>query len=112
MRLRGIALSLATTVLTHPILALKVVPLQPLFLMPKRALPAGTRVAKHYKRSFATMSRESSFTGHDSTSMNSPIKIFCDLDGVLADFDAGVLRACGQRPDEMSAREMWSRLAR
>ncbi|MFW5683966.1 MAG: hypothetical protein ACOC1I_03870 [Spirochaetota bacterium] len=39
-------------------------------------------------------------------------KIFVDLDGVLVDFEAGVKDVTGHRPDSLSARVMWGRLAR
>ena len=38
-------------------------------------------------------------------------KLFLDLDGVLADFDHGVEEITGQRPDELSTKEMWKALA-
>jgi len=39
-------------------------------------------------------------------------ELFVDLDGVLADFDAGVKRATGSYPDELPPRRMWPQLAR
>jgi len=39
-------------------------------------------------------------------------RLFLDLDGVLADFDAGVVRATGKKPDELPDRQMWPLLAR
>lgn len=36
------------------------------------------------------------------------IKIFCDLDGVLVDFDTGVLRILKKPPDELPAGLMWA----
>jgi hypothetical protein len=39
-------------------------------------------------------------------------KLFLDLDGVLVDFDAGVVRATGRPPHALDVRTMWSRLAR
>jgi hypothetical protein len=38
--------------------------------------------------------------------------IFCDLDGVLADFDKGVLNVTGKLPHEQSLSSMWRSLAR
>jgi len=40
------------------------------------------------------------------------IRLFLDLDGVLADFDAGVVQATGQRPSELGDRRMWPIVAR
>ena len=33
--------------------------------------------------------------------------IYCDLDGVLADFDDGFYRICGKFPAEISRKELW-----
>jgi len=38
-------------------------------------------------------------------------KVFCDLDGVLADFDAGIVALFGRKPDEVSPRSLWARVA-
>ena len=37
----------------------------------------------------------------------SGLKLFLDLDGVLADFDAAILRLCGRHPDELPPQVMW-----
>ncbi len=39
-------------------------------------------------------------------------RLFVDLDGVLADFDRGVLEATGRYPTQMSDREMWPLVAK
>ncbi len=39
-------------------------------------------------------------------------QLFVDLDGVLADFDAGVLQAAGKESAELEPRQMWPILAR
>lgn len=39
-------------------------------------------------------------------------KIFCDLDGVLADFDSGVLKVTGFKPGDIAVKDMWKALAR
>lgn len=36
--------------------------------------------------------------------------IFCDLDGVLCDFDRGCVRAMGTTPDKLSKKAMWKGL--
>ena len=37
-------------------------------------------------------------------------KVYCDLDGVLADFDTGVLEITGKTPRALSAAELWERV--
>ena len=44
--------------------------------------------------------------------ISQPSKLFLDLDGVLADFERGVLLATGQRCEEMAAKSMWPMLQR
>lgn len=39
-------------------------------------------------------------------------KLFVDLDGVLADFEAAVIRITGRHPSEQPPRKMWPELAR
>lgn len=40
------------------------------------------------------------------------VHLFCDLDGVLADFDAGCVRIHGKKPEEVSKRLLWPSIAR
>lgn len=44
--------------------------------------------------------------------MTTNYRLFVDLDGVLADFDAGVVRASGKTPEELDPRRMWPLLAK
>ncbi len=39
-------------------------------------------------------------------------QLFVDLDGVLVDFDRGVLQACGASPDDLEPKIMWRTVAR
>jgi hypothetical protein len=40
------------------------------------------------------------------------VKLFLDLDGVLADFDHGVQAVTGRRPEELPLKTMWAALSR
>lgn len=40
------------------------------------------------------------------------MRLFLDLDGVLTNFDAGVVALTGKHPRELSKREMWRAIAR
>lgn len=40
------------------------------------------------------------------------MKLFLDLDGVLADFDRGVAEVTGKRPEDLPLKAMWAALAR
>jgi len=46
------------------------------------------------------------------SSSTAQYKIFCDLDGVLVDFDAGVLKALGRKPEDMPQNALWAGIAR
>lgn len=39
-------------------------------------------------------------------------RIFCDLDGVLCDFDRGCVDELGKMPDQLARKTMWQGLAR
>ncbi len=40
------------------------------------------------------------------------VKLFLDLDGVLADFDRGVTTVTGRRPEQLKLKTMWGALAK
>ena len=46
-----------------------------------------------------------------STTVKTTIKLFVDLDGVLVDFDRGVLELTGTLPADIPEPEMWKRIA-
>ncbi len=46
-----------------------------------------------------------------STAVRTTIKLFVDLDGVLADFDRGVQELTGRPADSLPEPEMWRRIA-
>ena len=46
------------------------------------------------------------------TADGNAFRIFCDLDGVLTDFDAGVVALCGKPPSEISSGLLWSSIAK
>jgi len=50
----------------------------------------------------------SSSTNENSAASADPYKVYCDLDGVLVDFDAGFRRINGESPDDMNLGRMWS----
>ena len=51
-------------------------------------------------------------TSRSGGARNSQYKLFCDLDGVLVDFDAGVLKALGRKPKDMPQNALWAGVAR
>lgn len=44
--------------------------------------------------------------------MGAVLELFLDLDGVLADFDGGVMAVTGKHPEELPMKVMWRELAR
>ncbi len=61
-----------------------------------------------------TTSIAASSANTESSSSSSEYKIFCDLDGVLVDFNAGVKKICnGLTPEELPNKsKMWSAISR
>lgn len=61
-----------------------------------------------------TSSKEPTMTSSTTSSSSSEYKIYCDLDGVLVDFDAGVRNISGGRsPDDFpNSSMMWSAISR
>mmetsp|Transcript_41038 Transcript_41038/g.76324 ORF Transcript_41038/g.76324 Transcript_41038/m.76324 type:complete len:271 (+) Transcript_41038:73-885(+) len=55
---------------------------------------------------------EATTQGPDNVAPATRWQVYCDLDGVLADFDRGVVERTGNQPKEFSRRrKMWRRLA-
>jgi len=68
--------------------------------------PASSKKKRARKEEEESPSLENSNKDHPALSS---YKIFCDLDGVLVDFDAGVARLLnGRKPDQVSAGLLWS----
>jgi hypothetical protein len=51
-------------------------------------------------------------TDGSSNDNDNAFRIFCDLDGVLVDFDAGVVKLCGKPPSQISSGLLWSSIAK
>lgn len=70
---------------------------------------------KHLDGFFRTAST-ASITQLEATQSNdntSKFKIFCDLDGVLVDFDTGVRRILnGKGPDDVNSSQLWSTISK
>ena len=75
-------------------------------------------MSKHASSSLTippSKARQQKLSSSDDKSNNrddvAPWKVFCDLDGVLCDFDAGFRRISGRNPDELNMGHMWSIVA-
>lgn len=47
-----------------------------------------------------------------NTAAVAPLRVFCDLDGCLVDFEKGCKSVTGKTPDKLHLKAMWSALAR
>ncbi|KAL7562861.1 hypothetical protein ACA910_002476 [Epithemia clementina (nom. ined.)] len=56
--------------------------------------------------------RRCSDANKDDDKQTRNFRIYCDLDGVLTDFDAGVQNLTGKRVDQLSSAQLWSSIAR
>lgn len=82
--------------------------------MKDASLVAETGTNKHLKETCSTPPVKSSKRKRldPSASPASIPPLFCDLDGVLVDFDRGVQQLCGRRPDEISKKQLWRTVSR
>ncbi len=74
---------------------------------------AGERIHALSPGSASTPSHPRPEPGSASTPSHPPVdrcRLFVDLDGVLADFDSGVLRVTGRQPHRQSPGDMWRKL--
>jgi hypothetical protein len=69
--------------------------------------PAGSNRMVQKPLSFGAPSKKAKPTASSPISKN---KIFCDMDGVLTDFDKAVKDICGKTPDELPQGQMWSKI--
>lgn len=62
---------------------------------------------------FRVSSTTTAATTDSSDTSTSKYKIFCDLDGVLVDFDTGVRQILnGKGPDDVNSSQLWSSIAK
>jgi len=66
------------------------------------------RPAKKHPRQ--TSLTDSSLSSQPQKKRRKDYHILCDLDGVLADFNAGVEQLCGKRPHELTPRVLWKKI--
>ena len=70
----------------------------------------GDRSATHMSTPPTRASRISPTASRSGSKVLMAWKVYCDLDGVLADFDASVMERTGKHPREWSASELWERV--
>jgi hypothetical protein len=93
------------------------------FIMPapKRAAAAAAAAGKPMMRQSALnfsgvpakkKAKQADGDTHTTDNDSAAFRIFCDLDGVLVDFDAGVVKLCGKPPSQISSGLLWSSIAK
>ena len=69
--------------------------------------PEASPVSKKRKAAEPSATR----SGEKAPRTTQQYKIYCDLDGVLVDFDAGIQRATGSKPDRLPTHILWAKVA-
>ena len=73
--------------------------------------PASSPVSKKRKAERTCTSSSTNGGGQKGPSKQQQYKIYCDLDGVLVDFDAGIQRMTGSKPHQLPPYIMWAKVA-
>lgn len=68
--------------------------------------------AKPFVKASSSAAAATAVDAEKSTSSAAPLRIFCDLDGCLVDFEKGCKNVTGETPDKLHLKVMWGALAR
>mmetsp|Transcript_18668 Transcript_18668/g.53670 ORF Transcript_18668/g.53670 Transcript_18668/m.53670 type:complete len:289 (+) Transcript_18668:148-1014(+) len=73
--------------------------------------PQSSPVSKKRKAERSDGTTSTSSSEKDPSKQQRQYKIYCDLDGVLVDFDSGIQRVTGSKPDQLPPYILWAKVA-